>query len=127
MTPRSRRRWTSGAALLLALGQGRESLLYGADAPYLCLLLLIAAAVGAGSAAALLWREAFGTRLTLGLLAGTALVGHTLILVLGVPGSAVQGTTAVTVLVMAAAVFSLGMVLMTSRTPELPANAPSSS
>lgn len=119
MTSRSWRLWTAGAALLLALGQGRETLLYH-DAPYLCVLLLVAAAIGGGSAVALLWRSSFGTRLTLGLLAGTALAGHILILVMGVPGSAVHGTAAVTVLVMAAALLSLVLVALTGQFPDAP-------
>jgi hypothetical protein len=103
--------------LLLALGQGLKRILYLADAPYLSVLLLVAATLGGSSALVMPWRGSFGTRLIIGMLAGTAMTGHILVLVLGVPGTAVHGAMVWTVLVTAAAFVSLLILVLERPVP----------
>lgn len=81
--------WTRApvpAAVLLAALQGAQALLLRADAAYLSVPLMLAAALGLAAAARLCRHRCFTARAALGMLSVLTLLGEGLLVVLGLPG-----------------------------------------
>jgi predicted small integral membrane protein len=124
MTHLGRRRVLASTAVVLATAQSIEGARYLADTRYLSVLLFLAAFLGL-LAGVQVWRGAgFESRFTLGMLALSAVVGHTISLTVGLPGSTMNawsgGHGAIGLISVVAAVAVLLMLLprFTRNTPE---------
>ncbi|MHA7173083.1 hypothetical protein [Arthrobacter monumenti] len=83
----------ASAALALAAVQAIEGVRYLDDAQYLSVLLFMASFLGV-LASLKMWRgNSFGSRFTLAVIAVAAIVGHTLSLIVGLPGSTMDPWT----------------------------------